>query len=117
VRSRLEDVLTRRLRELAKDKHIPLSHVADRAGVSRGYFWLLLVGENSATLAVVQRIADALGVEPIAFTLLRRRCRFRLRRRPAHPVAARRRPGSSGAGRRNSSPGPTDLNPSGPHAS
>jgi transcriptional regulator with XRE-family HTH domain len=65
VRSRLEDVLARQLRELAREKRIPLSHVADRAGVSRSYFWLLLDGENSATLSLVQKIADALDVEPL----------------------------------------------------
>lgn len=63
---RLEETLARRLRELARTKHVALSHVADRAGVSRSYFWLLLDGENSATLAVVQRIAEALEVEPLS---------------------------------------------------
>jgi transcriptional regulator with XRE-family HTH domain len=66
VRSRLESVLARRLREVAKEKRVPLSHVADRAGVARSYFWLLLDGSNSATLAIVQRIAEALDVEPLA---------------------------------------------------
>lgn len=65
MRSRLENVLAKRLRELSREKRIPLSHVADRAGVSRSYFWLLLDGENSATLALVQRIAEALDVEPL----------------------------------------------------
>ncbi|MBX3233610.1 MAG: helix-turn-helix transcriptional regulator [Labilithrix sp.] len=63
--SRLEDALAARLRELARAKKIPLSHVADRAGIARSYLWSLLKKTSSATLAVIQRIADALGVEPL----------------------------------------------------
>jgi transcriptional regulator with XRE-family HTH domain len=66
VRGRLEKVLARRLREVAAQKGIALSHVADRAGVARSYFWRLLDGSSSATLAAVQRIAEALDVEPLA---------------------------------------------------
>ena len=44
---------------------MPLSHVADRAGVARSYFWLLLDESSSPTLAAVQRIAEALEVEPL----------------------------------------------------
>jgi transcriptional regulator with XRE-family HTH domain len=65
VSTRLEETLARRLRELAKERKVPLSHVADRAGLARSYFWLLLDGSSSATLAVLQRIAEALSVEPV----------------------------------------------------
>jgi transcriptional regulator with XRE-family HTH domain len=66
VPARLELVFARRLRQVAKEKGIPLSHVADRAGVARSYFWLLLDGSSSPTLASVQRLAEALEVEPLA---------------------------------------------------
>jgi transcriptional regulator with XRE-family HTH domain len=65
VRGRLEKVLARRLREVAKQKGVALSHVADRADLARSYFWLLLNGKSSATLDAVQRIAEALDVEPL----------------------------------------------------
>lgn len=63
--ARLEQVFARRLRQVAKEKGVPLSHVADRAGVARSYFWLLLDESSSPTLAAVQRIAEALEVEPL----------------------------------------------------
>lgn len=63
--TRLEDALAARLRQLARAKKIPLSHVADRAGLARSYFWSLLNSSNSATLAVIQRLAEALAVEPL----------------------------------------------------
>ena len=44
---------------------MPISHVADRCGMAHSYFWRLLGAQASATLAVVQRIADALEVEPL----------------------------------------------------
>lgn len=62
---KLEKILATRLREVARDKDMPLSHVADRAGMSRSYFWLLLDARSSATLDAVQRIAEVLGVDPI----------------------------------------------------
>jgi transcriptional regulator with XRE-family HTH domain len=65
VPARLEDLLAKRLRQVAKEKGVPLSHVADRAGLARSYFWLLLDGSSSATLAAVQRLAEALEVEPL----------------------------------------------------
>jgi len=45
---------------------MPISHVADRCGMAHSYFWRLLKAQASATLAVVQRLADALEVEPLA---------------------------------------------------
>lgn len=69
MKSRLEQVLARRIREVAKAKGLALSHLADRAGIARSYLWLLLDGESSATLETIQRLADVLDVE--ALELLR----------------------------------------------
>ncbi len=62
---RLEDVLAQRVRELASQKTLPISHVADRCGLAHSYFWRILTAKASATLGVVQRLADALEVDPI----------------------------------------------------
>jgi transcriptional regulator with XRE-family HTH domain len=62
---RLEVVLARRLREVAALRDVPLSHVADRAGIARSYFWKLLDAESSATLDMIQRIAAVLHEDPI----------------------------------------------------
>ncbi|MBI4700371.1 MAG: helix-turn-helix transcriptional regulator [Deltaproteobacteria bacterium] len=51
---------------MAKAKGLPLSHVADRAGVARSYFWRLLAARGCATLAAVQRLAEVLDVAPLA---------------------------------------------------
>jgi transcriptional regulator with XRE-family HTH domain len=70
VRGRLEQVLALRLRETAKQKGVALSHLADRAGVARSYMWLLLNGRSSATLDAIQRLAEALDVEPLVLLAL-----------------------------------------------
>ncbi|MGC4120499.1 MAG: helix-turn-helix transcriptional regulator [Myxococcales bacterium] len=55
--------LARRIRELAKARKIPVSHLPDLAAVSRSYFWDVLKGKNSPTLLWLERIAGALGVD------------------------------------------------------
>lgn len=52
---------------------MPLSHVADRAGIARSHVWALLRAERSATLAMVQRLADVLKVDPLALLTPSRR--------------------------------------------
>ena len=69
MRGRLERLLARRLREVAKQKGLALSHVADRAGLARSYMWRLLDGSSSATLSAVQRLADALEVDPASLLI------------------------------------------------
>jgi transcriptional regulator with XRE-family HTH domain len=59
-------VLAERLREVAEEREIPLSHVADRAGIARSYLWRLLAAESSATLDALQRLATVLEVAPVA---------------------------------------------------
>jgi len=54
----------RRIRELAKVRGMPLSHVADRAGVTRSYFWRVLANRSSPTLAWLEKIGAVLGVDP-----------------------------------------------------
>jgi transcriptional regulator with XRE-family HTH domain len=66
LKTRLEQVLAQRIRELASARGMPISHVADRCGMAHSYFWRLLSAKASATLAVIQRLADALEVEPLA---------------------------------------------------
>jgi transcriptional regulator with XRE-family HTH domain len=61
----LEAVLAKRLRELAELRGIPLSHLADRAGIARSYLWRVLDAESSATLDLVQRLAAVLNENPV----------------------------------------------------
>ena len=68
----LRAVLARRLRTVAADKGIALTHVADRAGIGRSHLWRLLNGEASATLDVVDKLAGALEVSSAELLVERR---------------------------------------------
>lgn len=59
----LHQRVVRRIREVAAERRIPLTHLPDRAGVSRSHFWDVLGGRKSPTLHWLGRIADALGVD------------------------------------------------------
>jgi transcriptional regulator with XRE-family HTH domain len=61
----LERVLARRIRELADARDIPVSHIADRALIARSHMWAVLNAERSATLALVQRLAEVLDIDPL----------------------------------------------------
>jgi transcriptional regulator with XRE-family HTH domain len=69
----LRNMLARRLREVAAEKDMALTHVADRAGIGRSHLWRLLNGEAAATLDVVDKIAAAFDVA--AVDLLRPRAK------------------------------------------
>ncbi len=64
-RASLRSVLARRLRDVAAERGIALTHVADRAGIGRSHLWRLLNGEAAATLDVVDKIAAALDVASV----------------------------------------------------
>ncbi len=52
-----------RIRECAEARGVQLSHVADRAGVSRSHFWDVLAGRKSPTLKWLVAVAEALEVD------------------------------------------------------
>ena len=83
----LVDVLARRVREVAELRGVPLSHVADRAGISRSYLWAILNGKSSATLDMVERLAAAMDVE--AGALLREETAPRMPNPKTRPKKAR----------------------------
>ena len=55
--------VTSRIKEVAEAKNLPLSHVADRAAVSRTHLFDVLGGRKSPTLTFLKKVADALGVD------------------------------------------------------
>ena len=61
----LEETLAERLRAVAAERELPISHLADRAGMARSYVWRLLAAKSSATLDAVQRLAGVLDVAPL----------------------------------------------------
>ena len=52
-----------RIREVAEERGIPLTHLPDRAGVARSHFWDVLAGRKSPTLAWLVKIAAALEAD------------------------------------------------------
>lgn len=54
-----------RIRELAKRRAIVVTHLPDRAGVTRSHFWRVLNGGASPTLGWITKIAKALDVDPM----------------------------------------------------
>jgi transcriptional regulator with XRE-family HTH domain len=56
--------VNRRIRELARKNRIAVTHLPDRAGVSRSHFWDVLRGKRSPTLKWLVRVANALDVDP-----------------------------------------------------
>jgi transcriptional regulator with XRE-family HTH domain len=55
--------LVRQIKAQAKKRKIALTHIPDRAGVSRSQFWDVLAGNKSPTLRWLGKVADALGVD------------------------------------------------------
>jgi transcriptional regulator with XRE-family HTH domain len=55
-----------RIRELAKRERLPITRLADAAGVSRAHVWGVLAGRRAPTSDTIAKIAAALGVDPSA---------------------------------------------------
>ena len=55
--------MVRRIKAAAKKRGMLLTHLPDRAAVSRSHFWDVLAGRKSPTLAWVSKIAAALEVD------------------------------------------------------
>jgi DNA-binding phage protein len=51
------------IRRIARDREMPLTHLPDRAGVTRSHFWAVLAGKKSPTLRWLQHVAKALDVD------------------------------------------------------
>ena len=60
-----------RIRRIADERSIPLSHLPDRAAIARSHFWNVMAGKKSPTLRWLGKVASALDVD--AEELLARR--------------------------------------------
>ncbi len=56
--------LVRNIKANARREKIAVTHLPDRAGVSRSNFWEVMGGRTSPKLLWVGKIAAALGVDP-----------------------------------------------------
>ncbi len=57
----LQRRLVARIRALAKQKRIPLSHIPDRAGIGRSHFFAVMRFAASPTLKWVEKVAEVLA--------------------------------------------------------
>lgn len=55
--------VVRRIREVARERKIPVTHLPDRAGVARSHFWEVMARRKSPTLRWLGKVASALGVD------------------------------------------------------
>jgi transcriptional regulator with XRE-family HTH domain len=70
----LKDIMAMYLRRKRHDQHMTREELAERAGLSARYVGAIERGDVSASVTVLGRIAEALGVEP-GDLLLRRSSR------------------------------------------
>ncbi len=63
----LRETVAANIRRIRKEKNVSQEDLADRAGVNRNYVGMVERGENAPTVDVLEKFAEALGVEPIAF--------------------------------------------------
>ena len=59
----LHTAMAAKIRALAKQRRISITHLPDRAGVGAGHFWEVLKGTSSPTVLWLESIAAVLEVE------------------------------------------------------
>jgi transcriptional regulator with XRE-family HTH domain len=64
---KLRGVVAKNLRELRKAKGLSQEELADRATVDRNYVGMVERSENSVSVDVLEKLADALEVGPSEF--------------------------------------------------
>lgn len=60
----LKEVMAVNLRRMRHDRHLTQEELADRSGLSARYIGAIERADVSASVTVLGRIAEALGVEP-----------------------------------------------------
>jgi transcriptional regulator with XRE-family HTH domain len=64
---RLRGVVARNLRRLRQSKGLSQEELAARAEINRNYVSLLERQENAASVDMLEKLADVLGVDPAEF--------------------------------------------------
>lgn len=64
---KLRERVARNLRRLRQEKSVSQEELAHRAHVNRNYVGMLEREEYAATVDMLEKLADALGVDPIEF--------------------------------------------------
>ena len=64
---KLREVVARNLRRLRNVEGLSQDDLADRAGISHNYIGSIEREEYSASVDMLEKIAEALGVDPVEF--------------------------------------------------
>jgi transcriptional regulator with XRE-family HTH domain len=64
---KLREIVARNLRRLRRAKRLSQEELADRAGINRNYVGMLEREEKSATVDMLEKLADVLNIDPIEF--------------------------------------------------
>ncbi len=66
-RMKLREVVAKNLRRLRNAQGLSQEELADRADVNRNYVGMLEREEHAATIDMLEKLADVLGIDPIEF--------------------------------------------------
>ena len=66
LRMKLRAVVARNLRRLRHSRQLSQEELADLAGINRNYVGMLEREEHAATLDMLEKLARALGTDPMA---------------------------------------------------
>jgi transcriptional regulator with XRE-family HTH domain len=63
----LREIVGINLRRLRQERNLSQEELADRAGVNRNYVGMLEREEHSATVDMLEKLADVLQADPVEF--------------------------------------------------
>ena len=66
-RTKLREVVAKNLRRLRNAQGLSQEELADRADVNRNYVGMLEREEHAATIDMLEKLADVLGIDPVEF--------------------------------------------------
>ena len=66
-RMKLREVVAKNLRRLRNAQGLSQEELADRADVNRNYVGMLEREEHAATIDMLEKLADVLGIDPVEF--------------------------------------------------
>jgi transcriptional regulator with XRE-family HTH domain len=64
---RLREVVAKNLRRMRQAKGLSQEELADLAGINRNYVGMLEREEHAATVDMLEKLAEVLGVDPVEF--------------------------------------------------
>ncbi|HEX8418490.1 MAG TPA: helix-turn-helix transcriptional regulator [Sphingomonas sp.] len=63
----LREIVATNLRQLRHDRGLSQEELADRAGINRNYVGMLEREQHAATVDILEKLADILGIDPVEF--------------------------------------------------